>query len=174
MNIFTLINTKNRSYHLNLFLNQQIFFNADVYKVNQREIGLNMSASNMTQLKNFPVNSSFDYLISKNDQFILFLYDKKNNFGNVDFLISLDENLLKKTQEKIMQSKTTILLDNSNFDVDGHFGILRDSYRMDAKNVSYLNYKNKIRLYHLSDFVRKNCVNLSDIAGWSSYRCGKN
>jgi len=45
---------------------------------------------------------------------------------------------------------------------------------MDAKNVSYLNYKNKIRLYHLSDFVRKNCVNLSDIAGWSSYRCGKN
>ena len=174
MNIFTLINTKNRSYHLNLFLNQQIFFNANVYKVNQREIGLNMSASNMTQLKNFPVNTPFDYLISKNDQFILFLYDKKNNFGNVDFLISLDENLLKKTQEKIMQSKTTILLDNSNFDVDGHFGILRDSYRMDAKNVSYLNYKNKIRLYHLSDFVRKNCVNLSDIAGWSSYRCGKN
>jgi hypothetical protein len=73
-----------------------------------------------------------------------------------------------------MKSKTMILLDNSNFDVDGHFGILRDSYRMDAKNVSYLNYKNKIRLYHLSDFVRKNCVNLSDIAGWSSYHCGKN
>jgi len=174
MNIFKLINTKNKYSHLNLFFNQQIFFNADVYNINHREIGLNMSASNMTQLKNFPVNTPFDYLISKNDQFILFLYDKKNNFGNVDFQSSLDENLLKKTQEKIMKSKTMILLDNSNFDVDGHFGILRGSYRMDAKNVSYLNYKNKIRLYHLSDFVRKNCVNLSDIAGWSSYHCGKN
>jgi len=156
-----------------MFDNHQIFFNAEIFNINGREIGLNMSEDNIQQLSQFPKDLKYDYLISKNDKFILFLYDRKNNFGTVDLLPTLDEKQYLLIKEKILHTNSNFMLDKSNLALDGRFGILRDSKVLDAKNVSYLSYKNKLRLYYLTDLIRFNCKNTYQSDRWETYHCGK-
>jgi hypothetical protein len=112
-------------------------------------------------------------LISKNDKFILFLYDRKNNFGTVDLVPTLDEKQYLLIKEKILHTNANFMLDKSNLALDGRFGILRDSKAVDAKSVSYLSYKNKLRLYYLTDLIRLNCKNTYQSDRWETYHCGK-
>jgi hypothetical protein len=172
INLYKLINTPPKYFHLRMFDNHQIFFNAEIFNINGREIGLNMSEDNIQQLSQFPKDLKYDYLISKNDKFILFLYDRKNNFGTVDLVPTLDEKQYIYLKEKILKSNANFMLDTSNFEIDGRFGILRDSKVLDAKNVSYLSYKNKIRLYYLSDLIRNHCESTHRLDGWETYHCG--
>jgi hypothetical protein len=149
-----------------------LFYKTNDYIINNKEIKLDLKQSSIEHINNFPSHKNFDYIISKNDKYLTIIYDKKNMFGTIDLLATLDDLMMTKIIKNIQQNKSTILVDSENFSVDSSKGI-RGSHPLLNNDVyvSYANLARKVRLSTLSYYVNDNCKLISGNFGWYIYEC---
>jgi hypothetical protein len=148
------------------------FYSSQNFLINDRSINANFSPELYTHLKNFPNNITYDYIISRNDKYILFLYDRTNNLGNIDLLASINDQMVEDYFKRIKLNKSIIILDENNFYIDAlsefkaNHPVLGNSV-----SVSYLQLKKQFYLLRLSRLVKSECVMIGAEGKWGVYDC---
>ena len=152
------------------------YFQTKDYIINGRLIKADMSQDLFQHLNNFPDESKFDYIVSSDDKYLTFLYDRNNGFGTPDLVPWMDsQKRLKDTIQKISNQKgSTVLLDGKLLDIDPSVSIqLENSLMASINSASKLNIKARFRASELAHYLIQNCTLIGhlDRSSWQILRC---
>lgn len=153
------------------------YFSWKSYLVNSRVINIDASDEFIDHLEKFPGHVKTDYLISPYDKHILFLYDRRNGFGNVDFVASLDSQarldgfitLLSKPNRSF-----SVLVDMTLVDFKDVPGLYMGSQPLGGLFLSSNLYrKARLRASRIASFVLAECVENVDLraGNWGIFKC---
>jgi hypothetical protein len=158
----------------------RILFNTEEFIINNRKLKANMSQELVSHLSAYPFQINQSFTISGFDKYILFLYDKKNNFGSVDLRSQLVSRKETGKIISIIQNKGGIyIVDKKNFNIKAKYGpkLSGDKVLIEGRGDYYLgpyNFVNsQLRLAEISEYIHSNCsINKKNSnEGWNTYYC---
>lgn len=152
------------------------YFQTKDYIINGRLIKADMSQDLFQHLNSFPIERKFDYIVSSDDKYLTFLYDRNNGFGTPDLVPWMDsQKRLNDAIQKISNHKgSRVLLDKKLLYVNPSLSIqLENSLMKRINSASKLNIKARYRVSELASYLKENCTSIShvDRSNWQILRC---
>ena len=153
------------------------YFSWQSYSVNGRVINIDASDEFIDHLENFPGHVKTDYLLSPYDKHILFLYDRRNGFGNVDFVASLDSQARLDGLIGVLSKPNrsfSVLVDMTLVDFKDVPGIYVGDQPLGPLFLSSNIYrKARLRASRIASFVSAECVEDVNLrsGNWGVFKC---
>lgn len=157
-----------------------IFFDSYNYTINGKKISANISRGLADHLDKYPSKIGNNFIVSNFDKYLLFLYNKKNNFGYIDLRTQVvDDGKMNKIISAIKNNGGKFIVDQKNFKINPEYGpkISGDSILIEGNGQYFLgpynSIKSQLRMAKISEYIHNNCsLNYYESNNdWYVYNC---